>query len=53
MRGEGYDKWMRKGLSDEISAQFVSAGWNPQYEEETYFSGGVKDWKLVLKSISE
>ena len=40
------NKWMREGLSDEISAQFVSAGWNPEYE-------GGSPWKLVLKSISE
>ena len=48
----GYSsKWMRKGLSDEISAQFVSAGWNPEYEEEIKY--GDVHWKLVLKSISE
>ena len=49
----GHDsEWMREGLSDEISAQFVSAGWNPEYEEETDKWGDI-DWKLVLKSISE
>ena len=52
VRGRGWDKWMRKGLSDEISAQFVSAGWNPEYEEEEDRLGNI-DWKLVLKSISE
>ena len=46
------DKWMREGLSDEISAQFVSAGWNPEYEEENVEYLGI-NWKLVLKSISE
>ena len=50
VRGYG-SKWMREGLSDEISAQFVSAGWNPEYEEEK--SGRNIHWKLVLKSISE
>jgi len=45
VRGYG-SKWMREGFSDEISAQFVSAGWNPECEH-----GG--DWKLVLNSISE
>ena len=55
VRGYGYDgdsKWMREGLSDEISAQFVSAGWNPEYREEKNRWGTVH-WKLVLKSISE
>ena len=47
----GQDKWLRKGLSDEISAQFVSEGRNPEYEEEVDEDGCY--WKLVLKSISE
>ena len=50
---KGSGEWMREGLSDEISAQFVSAGWNPEYEEEDKYGDGFIYWKLVLKSISE